>query len=171
MRSLIFLLSFAVILTFLGGCSKKSELPEPPLILPLIRGGAIKIDLALRISEPHLYALDVSFLCPEKNSAECARIRRIAAGQDLDESKEIGKPLSLHVAMRKRMSGELMFDETVHSEKLELFSSGFGHFRKELRSFQLEAGDYDLLVEVEKMDPAMKDLEVDIEFVRPYRGK
>lgn len=164
-----------LLLTILSACSKGSGPLEPPLILPLVRLEPINIDVSFRIDEAHLYALIVSFKCPEKDAVECSRVRKLAVGDDESGSAATtyGSPLSVQFLIEKREAQSItpVVRRSIDSERLKLSSWGWGSFNKELIDFRLEPGEYRLVAGVIRTDPALKDVEIDLKLVQPYRGK
>jgi hypothetical protein len=170
--SLLAVLSSAFWLSW--GSTGCSEVKTPPLAVPLVRGGELDIELDFQIADAHRYALNIAFRCPEKNETECDRVRELAIGPETASISKInGKPLSVHFLLSKKFPGgfKSILERSVDSEGIKLSSWGSGAFDKELASFELDVGRYHLSASAVKIDPALKNVEIDLNLVRPYRGK
>jgi hypothetical protein len=158
----------------LAGCSKQSQLQEPPIILPLIRTEPVAIDVDFQITEARLYAFGMTFRFPSGNEQERAKVRQAAIGDDADPKRGArGKPLSLDIVVLKREGDQYitLLKHSTDTEQIGLSSWSDDVFNKELLPLSLQSGEYKLLVRVTECDPSLKDVIIDFRLIRPYRGK
>lgn len=165
----------ALISAFFISSSCTADPPGPPLTnqIDLSKSGE-RLQLVMKIKEPHYYDFQLRFMFSESDAADRRRVKEIVEGHlesssKTDDSYGIKIPLNINI-MKIEKGGDILIQESDLSD-FKTTSFGSDHFTKTIIRLDLDPGIYRVIITNKTNIPALEKTQINFSIVRAYLGK